>query len=216
MNSGRLRQRTLKLLTWTRQRSPGVLRKCYRLLRSVGEQALSPRLPRELVANSHLCADRFHLIENMPKDGVVAELGTYRGDFARQIIEHASPRHLHLIDIDFSNFDPRGLAGPNVSCHSGLISDVLSKFPDEYFDWIYVDANHSYSQVAADCRLAADKVRRGGYLVFNDFAHIDPMLGRYGVHRAVSEFIVDRRWKLAFFALDPVALYDVAIQRPID
>jgi hypothetical protein len=55
---------------------------------------------------------------------------------------------------------------------------------------------------------------RAGYLVFNDFAHLDPYLGAYGVHRAVVEFAIARAWPFAWFAYDGNALYDVALQRP--
>jgi len=57
---------------------------------------------------------------------------------------------------------------------------------------------------------------RGGFLVFNDFAHIDPDVGRYGVHRAVVDFVLETRWPLALFAFHPYALYDVALQKPAD
>jgi hypothetical protein len=50
--------------------------------------------------------------------------------------------------------------------------------------------------------------------VFNDFAHIDPYLGRYGVHRAVTEFIGKAQWPVRYFAFEPAGLYDIAIQRP--
>ena len=66
-----------------------------------------------------------------------------------------------------------------------------------------------------DARIAAAKVKPAGYLVFNDFAHADPYLGAYGVHRAVVEFAVTRGWKFAWWAYEPNGLYDVALRRPI-
>jgi hypothetical protein len=51
-------------------------------------------------------------------------------------------------------------------------------------------------------------------LVFNDFAHIDPSLGHYGVHRAVVDFALEVRWPLRLFAFSKYALYDVALQNP--
>jgi hypothetical protein len=66
----------------------------------------------------------------------------------------------------------------------------------------------------ADARASAPKVKPGGYLVFNDFAHIDPSLGRYGVHRAVVDFALEGRWPLRLFAFSEYALYDVALQKP--
>jgi hypothetical protein len=68
--------------------------------------------------------------------------------------------------------------------------------------------------VTRDANAAASKVKPGGFLVFNDFAHIDPFLGAYGVHRAVVHFAVTRRWSFAWFAYEPTALYDVALRRP--
>jgi hypothetical protein len=91
---------------------------------------------------------------------------------------------------------------------------VLGRFPDDYFDWIYIDADHSFAGVLRDADAAANKVRPGGYLVFNDFAHCDSELGAYGVHRAVVEFAVTRQWPFSWFAYEPNALYDVALRRP--
>jgi hypothetical protein len=68
--------------------------------------------------------------------------------------------------------------------------------------------------VTRDAHIAALKVKPGGYLVFNDFAHMDPFLGAYGVHRAVVDFAVSRAWAFAWFAYEPNALYDVALRRP--
>ena len=66
---------------------------------------------------------------------------------------------------------------------------MLSGFPDAHFDWIYVDADHSYEGLLRDANAAATKVKPGGFLVFNDFAHADPFLGAYGVQRAVADFV---------------------------
>jgi hypothetical protein len=52
--------------------------------------------------------------------------------------------------------------------------------------------------------------------VFNDFAHIDPDLGVYGVQRAVVDFAIARQWQFAWFAYQQSALYDVALQRPLE
>lgn len=68
--------------------------------------------------------------------------------------------------------------------------------------------------MTCDADAAASKVKPGGFLVFNDFANIDPFLGVYGVHRAVVQFAVTRAWNFTWFAYEPSALYDVALRRP--
>src|SRR5262249_9794096 len=55
----------------------------------------------------------------------------------------------------------------------------------------------------------------GGYLVFNDFAHIDPYLGAYGVHRAVVAFAIAHNWPFRWWAYEGNGLYDVALERPL-
>jgi hypothetical protein len=130
------------------------------------------------------------------------------------ILARCRPRQLHLIDIDYAKFDETNLIDPCVSRHHGLTHAVMGTFPDGSFDWVYVDADHSYAGTIADARASAPKIRPGGFIAFNDFTHIDVELGRYGVHRAVVDFAVEMQWPLRFFAYDAAGLYDVALQRP--
>ena len=152
----------------------------------------------------------------LPRGGRVAEVGTDRGDFARHILATCAPDELHLLDLDFSFLDPAVAEDARVVLHNGLSDQALRQFPDAHFDWIYIDGDHSYAGASKDADAAASKVKPGGYLVFNDFAHADQNLGAYGVHRAVVDFALARGWKFAWFAYHPSALYDVALQRPRD
>ncbi len=198
-----------------RELTPKPLRTAYRIVRSMtATHAFSPAVPPELVAGCQMCADRLGLIDRLPKGGVVAELGTYKGDFAREILARTAPKALHLVDINFMETDQTVLADSRVTKHVGLTHETIASFPDEHFDWIYVDADHSYAGVVRDAAASAAKLKPGGYLIFNDFAHIDPLLGRYGVHRAVVEFAIAQLWPMAFFAFSPAALYDVALRKP--
>jgi hypothetical protein len=211
--------KTNKTLRWLNMRgralTPNWLRAGYRMMRALKPEPYSRPLPPELVSGCVFCASRFELIEQLPKQGRVIELGTYQGGFAREIMARCSPRELHLVDIDYTPFDPAGLEGPEVKRHEGLTDQVVSGFPDEYFDWIYVDALHDYEGVMRDARAAMPKVKRGGYLVFNDFGQIDAYLGRYGVHRAVVDVMLDHQWPMRYFSYSETALYDVALQRPL-
>jgi len=195
---------------------PGRLRHVLRLGRHlVAKGQPSMAIPPELLADCRVCASRNELVKNLPRGGRVAEVGTYRGDFARHILAACDPAELHLIDLDFSLLDRALAADARVTMHQGLAQHVLAQFPDDHFDWIYIDGDHSYGGASGDARAAATKVKPGGHLVFNDFAHADPYLGAYGVHRAVAEFAVTRGWKFAWWAYEPNGLYDVALQRPL-
>jgi hypothetical protein len=198
-----------------RERIPESVRYFARLGRHVVRSGqASPGIPPDLLADCRMCASRYELVKNLPKQARVAEVGTYRGTFARHILSACDPAELHLIDIDVSLLDPAVANDSRVSIHRGSSQTMLAQFPDDHFDWIYIDGDHSYEGASGDARVAAAKVKPGGYLVFNDFAHADPYLGAYGVHRAVVGFAVARGWKFAWWAYEPNALYDVALQRP--
>ncbi len=194
--------------------APRSVRKVYRLARFLLEAPQpSVPLPQELLEGCELCASRYVMLDRLPKGGVVAELGTNRGNFANEILKRTSPKELHLVDISFSRFNKALLSDTRVVCHHGLTHEVMSRFADHYFDWIYVDADHSYNGAMRDAKASAPKLRPGGLLVFNDFAHVDPELGRYGVHRAVVDFILENKWMMRYFAMQTAALYDVALRK---
>jgi SAM-dependent methyltransferase len=200
---------------WVRKRLPASVRHVLRLGQHlVSRDQKSLAIPPELLVDCRVCASRYELVKLLPK-GRVAEIGTNQGRFARHILAHCDPTELHLIDLEFSRFDAKLAQDRRVTVHKGLSHEVLASFPAASFDWIYIDADHSYAAVARDARAAADKVKPEGFLVFNDFAHIDPYLGTYGVHRAVVEFAVKERWRFVWLAYEPHALYDVVLQRAV-
>lgn len=195
--------------------SPDGLRRLYRILRSsVHAPVLSQPIPEHLVRDCRVCSSRYSMLERLPKGGAVIEVGTLRGEFAAQILARCAPERLHIVDIDLSRVHPTVLKNAAVVPHESLTLDAVAAFDDESLDWIYIDAAHDYQSVLADARAYAPKLKPGGFLVFNDFAHIDPNLGRYGVHRAVVDFCIEQDWPMAFLALEPSGLYDVALQRP--
>jgi len=174
----------------------------------------SPPIPADLVQDCRVAASRYDLVKALPAGGRIAEVGTFKGDFARHILLTCRPAELHLIDLDFALLDAEVAQDQRVTRHRGASHEVLASFPDAHFDWIYIDADHSFAGTRRDAEAAAAKVRPGGYMVFNDFAHIDPYLGAYGVHRAVVTFAIAHRWPFHWWAYDANGLYDVALKRP--
>lgn len=211
-----MRELASRAILKLRMRLPRGLRHSLRLARGAFASPFEPSAsaPPELLEDCRILASRWRLPEVLPKGGRVAEIGTLAGTFSRRILEAGAPKELHLVDLDFDALAGEVADDPRVTLHRGFSHEVLAKFPDASLDWIYIDADHSYEGVRRDAAAAASKVRPGGYLVFNDYAHIDPNFGQYGVHRAVTEFAIERRWPFAYFAFDRFALYDVALQRP--
>ena len=163
-----------------------------------------------------MVASRFDLLESLPKHGVVGEIGVWKGEFSKKILEIVKPQSLHLFDMDFSICANEVVADARVTCHEGDSALQLSACKTSGgFDWVYVDGDHSYEGVCRDIEAAAPLVKEGGYLVFNDYAHLTPLgFGSFGVHRAVTEFAQKHKWKFIFLAWQRNGLYDVAIQAP--
>jgi hypothetical protein len=215
-----LRTRISQRIEYDRGR---LLRRLFTSKGATDAQAINPLGVRELnpahVDGCQMVANREILIrEHLPKHGVVAEVGVQQGLNARTILEGAQPRELHLIDLTFSALDEQqiepGLGDGTVRLHAGDSADVLASFPDEYFDWIYIDGNHFYSGVKRDIEQAKRKVKREGLLVFNDyitFSHAEFVF--YGIVPAVNELCVTEGWGFRYFALAPHMYCDVALAR---
>lgn len=53
--------------------------------------------------------------------------------------------------------------------HRGFSHNKIVELPDNYFDMIYVDGNHSPEYVLEDCVLSFRKLKQGGYLIIDDY-----------------------------------------------
>lgn len=69
--------------------------------------------------------------------------------------------------------------------HKGFSADELLKLEDESFDIIYIDGNHEPEYVLQDAVLSFRKLKKNGYLIFDDYgwgecsAGIDAFLSGY-------------------------------------
>ena len=96
----------------------------------------------------------------------------------------------------------------------GDSAEAIGRFADDSFDLIYVDAGHTYQEVIVDARASLPKLRRGGYIIFNDYTMTDH-LSRvdYGVVKAANELInEDPSMKVVSFALEPQMFCDLAVK----
>ena len=175
-------------------------------------------LPQKNIQNCRLTESRLHTLDLMPKNGTVLEVGTQYGYFAKSILEHNQPQKLHLCDISFELFRKEYFTpfidNHTVELHEGRSHDILSKFPDKYFDWIYIDGGHNYTTVKGDILHGKEKIKEGGYLVFNDYTNWSVKeVSRYGVMKAVNELCLEENWELVYLALQGLGYHDVAIRK---
>ena len=152
----------------------------------------------------------------MPKNAICAEIGVLKGDFANQILQVTRTKKLHLIDLWDPESNKTKLEPPyennlkedwnkiyelvikkfknkkNVLIHKGNSEDILKSFNDNFFDWIYIDGDHSYKGVKIDLELSYKKVRINGFITGDDYYENED----YDVIKAVDEFLKNYPVKL--------------------
>ncbi|MEZ5488219.1 MAG: class I SAM-dependent methyltransferase [Steroidobacteraceae bacterium] len=79
------------------------------------------------------------------------------------------------------------IAAGRIEIHRTLSHLAAPQFPDEHFDWIYVDASHFYEDVKVDLAAFWPKLKRGGYIAGDDYDRRG--IWEHGVTRAVDEFV---------------------------
>ena len=96
------------------------------------------------------------------------------------------------MDRIYGNVVSKFKSHDNVSIHREFSIEV--SFPDQYFDWVYIDGDHTYEVVLKDLEFYYPLVKKGGYLCGDDYGwgpkgsrkHPD---GNGGPKRAVDEFV---------------------------
>jgi predicted O-methyltransferase YrrM len=166
-------------------------------------------------ANCVVLPNRMALLEKLPKNGHVAELGVDTGGYSRLIIELIHPAKLHLVDAwDTKRYGEdkaqgviikfeKEIAEGKVQLHRGYSTQRAADFADSYFDWIYIDTNHTYQTTYEELRAYAPKMKPGGIIAGHDFVTGNWISGmRYGVREAVHEFCVEEGWEFVFLTME--------------
>jgi hypothetical protein len=141
---------------------------------------------------------------------VIAELGVQFGTTFEYMIAH-NPRVAVAVDAwlasgtpgqndwafdqeemdrQYDSFRDRMKDKPFVQICRGFTHDQVKRFPDEYFDLIYIDADHTYEGCKQDIVDWYPKVKVGGFVTGDDYrtAFIKRSGVTFGVKQAVSDF----------------------------
>lgn len=70
--------------------------------------------------------------------------------------------------------------------------NVVDDFPDNYFDFVYIDSCHLYGAVKADLNMFLPKLKQGGIMAGHDYLVYD----NFGVIEAVDEFCVEQGFEM--------------------
>jgi hypothetical protein len=150
---------------------------------------------------------RWEAISLLPKHGVGAEVGVWKGDFTVRLLRGAEPRRLYLVD-PWRHVDQEGAMYSMDQDELDRIHDgVVRRFESRIalgqvlvlrhaspgaalelpaLDWAYIDGDHTYEGARADLGAFWSLIREGGFLAGDDYG----VKGwwNHGVTRAVDEF----------------------------
>lgn len=195
--------------------------------RRLKENALpKTRLTAANIANIEIVLDRRALLEKLPCNAIVAELGVDEGNFSELIQKINKPKILHLVDVwnsrryDTNKFEYVGnrfaseINEGKIIIHRKLSTIAVDDFPDGYFDWIYIDTDHTYKTTKEELETYASKIKDGGFIAGHDYVLGNIIEGtRVGVIDAVHEFCVTFGWEFVYLTMDPLEIQSYAIKR---
>jgi len=156
---------------------------------------------------------RNFLFDILPKNCVCAEVGVWKGDFSQEILNHLNPQKLYLVDpwlfqptyVDswYGGGEAKSQEDMDVICskvHQRFIRnceveisrkssvEASKMFPDDYFDFVYIDSCHLYEYAIQDLKVWYEKIKNGGFLVGDDY-NAPTGWWKDGVTKAVNEFV---------------------------
>ena len=140
----------------------------------------------------------------------IAEIGVLYGEYSWIIKQIFKDSNLYLIDLwetEGNDFYYSARGGVTEHAYSiakskfkndnkvvmlkGGSEDIIKNFEDNFFDFIYIDADHSYEGVKKDINNSIKKLKHGGILAGHDW---DPCPGipgssEFGVNKALTEYL---------------------------
>lgn len=160
-----------------------------------------------------LTEDEFYRL--WPQDAIIAEIGVWFGNHADSIRQRCHPRELWLIDP--WTVYPGGLSDSQTDYDNGYAHvcvrfpaqfilkmsslEAAKKFPEQYFDVVYIDGCHAYESVLADCEAYYPLVKVGGLLCGHDYVEakhlgVVPAVTKYReIHNLSLHYVTTHGWK---------------------
>ena len=184
-------------------------------------------LDDEQLKNCRLISSRDKLLELLPA-GTCVELGCENGEFSQKILDINKPNKLVLVDNNQSHiFNVTSKFGDDsrLEIKQGNSFDVLKRYEDETFDWIFIDTDHTLETMVLELGVSDKKIKKGGYIAIHDYIFHDYIWGitsgnnewdvvTYGVIEAVNTFLKENsNYEVTHFALEPHMYNTIVLRR---
>ena len=181
---------------------------------------------------------RINMLSLAKKGGRICEMGVLKGDFAEVIYALCEPKEFVLVDAWQGEVISGNVNGMNLERFDGedlyhyvserfsmeksikilreFTTKALKNFPDNYFDMIYIDADHTYKAVAKDLKWAHKKIKNAGFIMGHDYemnAEKTSESYEFGVKKAVDEFCDKNNQTIYAKGMDGCVSYAIKIKK---
>ncbi len=156
--------------------------------------------------------DKVELLHDLPQGSIGVELGVDAGGYSLRMLDIVKPRKLDLVDawkqypgmrrtqenhdklyeFVLNSFAPEIEAGI-VEVHRTSTQKAAKGFPEDYFDWIVVDADHTVAAVGWDMERYWPLLKHGGWMICHDYLIHEKKGVQFGAKMAVDDFLVEHQ-----------------------
>ena len=139
------------------------------------------------------------------------EVGVWKGELSSDLLSHFPNLQLIMVDLWRAEDDRGSMHAKDSSqeamddawhsaafnaqkfvgrteMHKGSSVDVAEKFPNQTFDFVFLDADHYYESVRDDILAWWTKIKQHGIVAGHDYDGMGDRRKGWGVKRAVDEF----------------------------
>ena len=178
----------------------------------------------KLVNKNFEYKERDWIYKKIPKHSRCAEIGVYTGENSLNMLKIIQPKELVLIDPWIHDSDSlkannttesgnqqedygeryeftkqRMKDKSNVRIIRGKSQEELEEFSENYFDFIYIDGDHSFEGVLSDLEVSFKKVKKLGIIAGDDYrTGENANVTQQTVARAVKHFVSNHPVKLVY------------------
>jgi hypothetical protein len=138
------------------------------------------------------------IFENLNESSVVCEIGSYEGKSSELFAMFC--KTIYCVDVFIDSkytekFDIMMKNYKNIIKIKNLSVVASSDFPDDFFDCVYIDANHDYDSVKEDILHWKDKIKNNGFISGHDY-----YFNAGGVSQAVNEIFKNEKENIKIYS----------------
>jgi len=197
---------------------------------------LPAELQKPIASPTPSITNRIQLLDFFPKNIKVAEIGVEIGIYSESLFKILKPKELCLIDcwraldeqddpvhshvqkVQEQNYQivkEKFADKSNVRVIRECSREGSLLFPDQYFDLVYIDANHAYAGISADLEIWLPKIKKGGIIAGHDYFVYNPGVPWtkfFGIVPAVNEFVKKHNLSIDFLTVEMVPSYAIRVK----